>query len=441
MVNAEPSGSSENATSQGPRERIFAARRVLVAAGVLMLIGGFLFDVPLALALAGIAALVVVAALPLSSRAAQARRDAQRASPPIWPDTSMKATVEALPRPGFILDGGGMVRYANQQAAWLFAATRVGDPLTNTFRRPEFADAVEDAGAGQSTSVEFREPGATTSYLAHLSPLRSPGGAVGFILVTFDDVSDRLAITRMRADFVANASHELRTPLASLTGFIETLLGPARNDPEATGKFLRIMLEQALRMRRLIDDLLSLSRAEMRAHSRPTGSADLVSVLHQARDAMQPLAAECSVALSVEALQQERVVVSGDQDELVQVVQNLVENAIRYGGSGGKVDLSLELRPRGRPRVAVHVQDYGPGIAAEHIPRLTERFYRVDVGASREMKGTGLGLAIVKHILTRHGGELDVKSQPGHGARFTVTLPLTQEEGDAEEETRTGSRR
>ena len=122
-------------------------------------------------------------------------------------------------------------------------------------------------------------------------------------------------------------------------------------------------------------------------------------------------------------------------------MQNLVENAIRYGGSGGKVDLSLELRLRGRPQVAIHVRDYGPGIAAEHIPRLTERFYRVDVGASREMKGTGLGLAIVKHILTRHGGELDVTSQPGHGARFTVTLPLTQEEVDAEEETRTGSQR
>jgi two-component system phosphate regulon sensor histidine kinase PhoR len=338
----------------------------------------------------------------------------------------MKATVEALPRPSFLLDAAGVVRYANQQAAALFTATRPGDPFTNTFRRPEFSDAVEDAAAGQATSVEFREPGAAASYLAQLSPLRSPGGGVGFILVTFDDVSDRLAIARMRADFVANASHELRTPLAALTGFIETLLGPAKNDAKATERFLQVMMEQAQRMRRLIDDLLSLSRAEMRVHHRPTGTADLVDVVRHAADAMRPLAEERSVILSLDPSEDGPVTVTGDHDELVQVVQNLVENAIRYGGSGGKVDLSLERRQGSRPQAAIHVKDYGPGIAAEHIPRLTERFYRVDVGASREMKGTGLGLAIVKHILTRHGGELEVKSQPGRGARFTIVFPLVQ---------------
>ncbi|MGH6923342.1 MAG: ATP-binding protein [Propylenella sp.] len=437
MVNAEPSGSGESAQPRRREalERLRAARPTLLAASALILVGAVVFDVPLVYAFAGIVGLVVVAALPLRSRAAQAALDAGRSSLPVWPDTSMKATVEALPWPSFLLDATGVVRYANQLAADLFTATRPGDPFTNTFRRPEFGDAVEDAAAGQAMSVEFREPGAAASYLAHLSPLRSPGGGVGFILVTFDDVSDRMAIARMRADFVANASHELRTPLAALTGFIETLLGPAKNDPTATEKFLHVMLEQALRMRRLIDDLLSLSRAEMRAHHRPTGTADLVGVMRQAADAMRPLAEERSVTLSLELPKDGPVTVTGDHDELVQVVQNLVENAIRYGGAGGKVDLALERRHGSRPQTAIRVKDYGPGIAAEHIPRLTERFYRVDVGASREMKGTGLGLAIVKHILTRHGGELEVKSQPGQGARFTVVLPSAQAEVKAQAET------
>jgi two-component system phosphate regulon sensor histidine kinase PhoR len=430
-MNAEPSAPSGVGATRA-RQRILAARYVLMAAVALLLIGALFFALPLGFVLFGIVSLFLVAAVPLGGRTAGDGTGAGRAGLPVWPDTSMKATVEALPRPSFLLDAGGTMRYANRQAAGLFPATRSGDPFTNTFRRPEFADAVDDAAAGQATSVEFREPGAPTSYLAHLSPLRSPGGGVGFILVSFDDVSDRLAIARMRADFVANASHELRTPLASLTGFIETLLGPARNDPQATEKFLRVMLEQALRMRRLIDDLLSLSRAEMRAHSRPTGAADLVAIVRSVADSMQPLAKERSVVLSAET-PGESLKVVGDHDELVQVMQNLAENAIRYGGSGGKVDIRLELRPRGRPRVAVHVQDYGPGIAAEHIPRLTERFYRVDVGASHEMKGTGLGLAIVKHIVTRHGGELEVKSEPGKGACFTVELPLPQAAADVDE--------
>ncbi len=186
------------------------------------------------------------------------------------------------------------------------------------------------------------------------------------------------------------------------------------------------MLEQARRMRRLIDDLLSLSRAEMRAHSRPTERVDLVNVLKNVCDAMQPLAAEHSVVLSVDA-PEGPVEIRGDRDELVQLVQNLVENAIRYGASGGRVDVALELQPGDQPLAAIRVRDYGPGIAAEHIPRLTERFYRVDVGASREMKGTGLGLAIVKHLLTRHQGRMEVESRPGEGACFSVFLPLPKD--------------
>jgi two-component system phosphate regulon sensor histidine kinase PhoR len=423
MVNSAPEPSSgNNGSAAGPAERLRAGRHVLIAAALALLGGSLFFALPLAYALASIVLLILVAALLPRPRADWRNEESGRGGSQVWPDTAMKATVEAFPLAAFVLDAGGTVRYANESARRLFPATRPGDPFALTFRRPEFSAALDVAGSGQATSVEFRQPGDRTStYAVTLSPLRSPGGSVGFVLVTFDDVSDRLAIARMRADFVANASHELRTPLASLTGFIETLLGSARNDAAATEKFLNVMLDQARRMRRLIDDLLSLSRAEMRAHSRPTDRVDLVGVLRHIGDAMQPLAAEHSVVLAIDA-PTEQVEVIGDRDELVQLVQNLTENAIRYGASGGRVD--LRLRRRGDRAALIEVRDYGPGIAAEHVPRLTERFYRVDVGASRQMKGTGLGLAIVKHILTRHSGQLEIESKPGEGASFRVTLPL-----------------
>ena len=426
MVNAEPSpASGNNDRSARIADRLRAARYVLGAAALALLAGSAFFALPLGYSIGAILLLVLVATLPPRPRTDGRDAEAGR-SQQIWPDTAMKATVEAFPQPAFLLDAGGNVRYANERAGRLFPATRPGDAFALTFRRPEFAGSLEIALSGQITSVEFREPGGTAAtYAVTLSPLRSPGGGVGFILITFDDVSDRQAIARMRADFVANASHELRTPLASLTGFIETLLGSARNDPAASEKFLKVMLDQARRMRRLIDDLLSLSRAEMRAHSRPTERADLVSVLRNLGDAMQPLAAEHSVVLSIDA-PDEPVEMIGDRDELLQLVQNLTENAIRYGASGGRVDIRLKPSPEARAAL-IEVQDYGPGIAPEHLPRLTERFYRVDVGASRQMKGTGLGLAIVKHILTRHGGQLKVTSEPGHGALFAVKLPLPQD--------------
>jgi two-component system, OmpR family, phosphate regulon sensor histidine kinase PhoR len=406
-----------------PAERIRASSHVLVAGVAAIALGAF-FGLPLVYAAAAVAALLVVAGIG-ARRPAVRRGSADSAGRPlVWPDTTMKATVEAFPKAAFLLDSAGTVRYANQHAAGLFPQTRPGDPFTLTFRRPEFPEALEIAGAGQSTTIEFREPGETSvTYEVTIGPLRSPGGGVNFLLVTFDDVSDRLAVARMRADFVANASHELRTPLASLTGFVETLLGSARNDPVAQEKFLRVMLDQARRMRRLIDDLLSLSRAEMRAHSRPTERVDLVTVLRYVGDAMQPLAVEHSVKLSVE-VPPGPVEVIGDRDELVQLMQNLIENAIRYGASGERVDVMLTLSAEPRSLAVIIVKDYGPGIPAEHIPRLTERFYRVDVGASREMKGTGLGLAIVKHILTRHQGRLEIESKPGEGARFTAFIPF-----------------
>ncbi|MCV6602399.1 MAG: ATP-binding protein, partial [Cohaesibacter sp.] len=249
-----------------------------------------------------------------------------------------------------------------------------------------------------------------------------------FILLLFHDQTEQKNIERMRADFVANASHELRTPLASLIGFIETLQGPAKDDPVAHERFLAIMLDQAERMSRLISDLLSLSRIEMKAHMHPETKVDLVKIVKHVADALSPLALEMGVIIETDIENdQDSQMVAGDRDELVQVLENLVENAIKYGKDGEKILLSsapIKDAISGAPFYAIKVRDYGPGIPSEHLPRLTERFYRVDVETSREQKGTGLGLAIVKHILTRHKGRLMVESSVGKGTTFQVRLPL-----------------
>jgi two-component system phosphate regulon sensor histidine kinase PhoR len=228
----------------------------------------------------------------------------------------------------------------------------------------------------------------------------------------------------MRADFIANASHELRTPLASLSGFIDTLLGPARDDAEARARFLAIMKTQATRMARLIDDLLSLSRVELTEHMHPETPVDLVPVVRQVVDGLQTLALDRKVEIKI-AQPNAPVMVAGDRDELTRVFENLAENALKYGAGGKRVEIAFAERtsPDGAEAL-VSVRDYGPGIAAEHIPRLTERFYRVDVAQSRAEGGTGLGLALVKHILNRHRGKLNIESAAGQGATFTVRLPL-----------------
>jgi two-component system phosphate regulon sensor histidine kinase PhoR len=243
--------------------------------------------------------------------------------------------------------------------------------------------------------------------------------------MTFHDQTPLHRVEQMRADFVANASHELRTPLAALSGFIDTLQGPARNDTEARERFLAIMRTQATRMARLIDDLLSLSRIELSAHVRPDTPTDLAPIVRQVVDGLEALARERQVAIAVD-VPAAPVMVMGDREELLRVVENLVENGLKYGASGGKIDVSLtaEASTGGDFEAVLRVRDYGPGIAPEHLPRLTERFYRVDVGESRALGGTGLGLSLVKHILNRHRGRLLIESTPGAGATFSASLPL-----------------
>jgi two-component system phosphate regulon sensor histidine kinase PhoR len=211
----------------------------------------------------------------------------------------------------------------------------------------------------------------------------------------------------------------LRTPLASLIGFIETLQGAARDDAKARERFLGLMKAQGERMARLIDDLLSLSRVEMNEHIGPQDSIDLAQAARHVCDVLAPLAREQGVTLNLQV--SEPLVVKGDWDELVQVIENVVENAIKYAASGKRVDI-LGNAIAGEAHLSV--MDHGPGIPLEHLPRLTERFYRVNVQDSRQRGGTGLGLAIVKHILNRHGGRLQIASELGRGSSFTIRIPL-----------------
>jgi two-component system phosphate regulon sensor histidine kinase PhoR len=256
-------------------------------------------------------------------------------------------------------------------------------------------------------------------YIVRIAPVELPEADVetGFFLLSFRDISELRHIDRMRSDFVANASHELRTPLASLRGFIETIQGPAKADPKAQQRFLGIMLDQTTRMSRLVDDLLSLSRLELKSHIAPDQKVDLVPLLGHVRDSLLPLAGDLDVTINLH-MPAGKVEVLGDRDELVQVFENLMENACKYGQEGKAVEVTLLNEPG--QAVEVVVSDSGPGIPAEHVPRLTERFYRVNVEDSRSKKGTGLGLAIVKHILTRHRARLIVKSEVGKGTDFTV---------------------
>jgi two-component system phosphate regulon sensor histidine kinase PhoR len=253
-------------------------------------------------------------------------------------------------------------------------------------------------------------------------------GNLHAVLITLHDLTSIRRVEEMRADFVANASHELRTPLAALAGFIETMQGPARDDVAARDRFLGIMREQAWRMARLIDDLLSLSRIELRAHMRPDTPVDLVPIVRQVVDGLQTLAQDRGVTVDVVA-PAEPLKVLGDRDELLRLFENLIENGLKYGASGKRVDITLARldAPDGKHEASIAVRDYGPGIPAEHLPRLTERFYRADVADSRAQGGTGLGLALVKHILNRHRGRLAIESQIGKGATFTARLPFSED--------------
>jgi two-component system, OmpR family, phosphate regulon sensor histidine kinase PhoR len=398
------------------------------------------FDIPIIEALLALLAMVATAALMVRyvPKPTEARQSLPRHAHQVWPDTGMKLLLDALDEAALLTDADGIVRFQNRAAKDRFGSTRAGDPLSFRLRVPEVLEALSKACGGETSEpVRFILRGASERHMsASCKGLYQPGharrGKPDFVLVHFRDDTEMVRVDRMRGDFIANASHELRTPLASLTGFIETLLGPARKDEQNRERFLKIMLEQAQRMGRLIDDLLSLSRVEMRAHMRPTGRLDLREIVARSTDMLTPVAEQRQATLDVH-VPEAPAVVSGDRDELLQVLTNLIENAVKYGRDGGTVGVRLnsESDPAGQAGCALTVSDAGPGIASEHLPRLTERFYRVDAARSREQKGTGLGLAIVKHILNRHQGILKIRSEVGVGTEVHIWLPAGDGKEDA----------
>lgn len=432
-------GSKDGRTPQGPRPFAWGlfAIALLAAAGLAFQ----LMDPVLALCIGAVVAVLAffVPTAPPPREEPLPPAPVLEPVPSVTHDAKVDALVAALPEPALLLTPEGEIVTANARVALAIGPARVGDPLSFLVRVPEVLDAVRAAAHdGLPRRVEFAERVPLDRWLeAHVVPLHLGAGpareksrsgiAPDAVLLTFRDLTQQRRVEQMRADFVANASHELRTPLASLSGFIETLQGPARNDAQARERFLSIMAAQARRMSRLIDDLLSLSRIELNAHVRPETTVELVGIVSHVCDTLSPLARDRGVEIELNR-QVDRLAVHGDRDELIRLFENLVENALKYGATGKKVSVTVaqDMSLAG-PAAVVSVKDFGPGIAPEHLPRLTERFYRVDVAASREQGGTGLGLAIVKHIVARHRGRMSIDSVPDQGATFTIRLDALPE--------------
>ncbi len=349
-----------------------------------------------------------------------------------------QALVDANADASVLITASGRVAYSNAGARAIFPRIREAVELTTVIRHPEFVELIANAQElGTPVQAEFAERvPIQRQILARAVSIASAATAAGepTLLVILKDLTERGQLAQMRTDFVSYASHELRTPLASVLGFIETLQGPARHDEAMRDRFLDIMAAEAERMTRLIDDLLSLSRVEMKTHLLPDDPVELVGLAEQVVDTLDPQARDRAITLEVAPYANEATL-RGDRDDLVQLLMNLVNNAIRYGREGGHVVISIESTVlnaladdpgagEGADCIALAVTDDGPGIAQHHIPRLTERFYRIDAASSRSRGGTGLGLAIVKHIVTRHRGRLSITSTLGEGSRFCVLLPV-----------------
>jgi len=363
---------------------------------------------------------------------------------------------EALPDPTLIVTGGELddmasrrVMFANAAARELLRIPRQGALLVAALRHPEVLEAVDESLFGGLVRSSAWESGGAQErvWRAWSAPLPSSTSVQARALLVIHEETDVRRAERTRADFLANASHELRTPLASLAGFIETLRGHAREDGVARERFLEIMAAQAARMARLVDDLMSLSRIELNEHIPPSGVVDLAMAVTDVSDALALLARRKEVAIRADLRGERRPLIHGDRDQILQVIQNLVDNAVKYSPPQGTVSIEIHpdlpydgaasLAPAGAARlslltpdrsdqryVAVRVIDAGPGIEREHLPRLAERFYRVEGQKSGERPGTGLGLAIVKHVVNRHKGGLSVDSTPGRGSAFTAYFPM-----------------
>ena len=337
-------------------------------------------------------------------------------------------TLNALAAPIFLIGADRRILLANRAAEDLFGIGLSGKDFVRAVRHPEALKCVETAFAGQSTSEAVISLSMPVRATYKISSVYIVGeGDEGEVVFSLDDISPILEAEQMRSEFVANVSHELRSPLTALSGGIETLKGVAKDDPAARERFLDIMEREAARMNRLVGDLLSLSRVEVNEHVRPSARINVRAVVEKVVATLETRSGAEKKPIRLEDFD-DGWEVPGDEDELTQVFQNLIDNALIYSRPLSAVHISASRRERiaelKDPMLTIAIKDHGDGIPADYIPRLTERFYRVDDSRSREKGGTGLGLAIVKHILNRHRGRLLIESELGVGSTFTVCLPL-----------------
>jgi two-component system phosphate regulon sensor histidine kinase PhoR len=340
-------------------------------------------------------------------------------------DVNLGSVLAALPIPAFAVDLTARIRWPNQHAKALFGPDLEGRNYISMLRQPGLVTAIETcAREGAATTAKYTSATPISEAIFEASIARLPES--GLVMVCLEDKTPVHEAGMMRRDFVANVSHELRTPLTALLGFIDTLQGPARNDAAALERFLGMMAREAHRMNRLVGDLLSLSRVEFSERKHPHTRVKLSDILSAARGSISKVSDRDRIKILMSDGLAGRAEVVADADQLRQVFNNLLENALKYGRPETPVEVFLtegENDPYLRcPFYRIEVRDEGEGIAQHHIPRLTERFYRVDDHRSRELGGTGLGLAIVKHIIQRHRGRLDVTSQQGEGSCFSVVL-------------------
>ncbi len=418
------SGPPARSALQGPLARLLRRRWLILLFTAIIVILALIYRLPLEAQAAALFVFAAGAAILPRSGIPLAPSPLPAAPPaPGNPLGLATAMIDALPEPALLLSRDGTILSSNGKARDLFGALKPGVHISGATRSPKVLDAVSDSGPEKPQQrVTFSERVPVERYMAAtVSYLTAQSGNGPIILLVLRDLTEQRRLDQLRSDFIANASHEIKTPLASLLGFIETLQGAARHDEAARDRFLPIMAKQAERMARLIDNLMSLSRVEMRAHLKPRDVVAISELVRHACDALEPMAAEAGIHVQVRSAL-DGVEVLGDRDELTQVFINLIHNAIKYGRPGGKVAVSVQREQGGTPMIAISVEDDGPGIAAQHLPRLTERFYRVQGSSALERGGTGLGLAIVKHVVNRHRGELRIWSQEGAGSKFTVLL-------------------
>ncbi|MGG7646359.1 ATP-binding protein [Rhodovulum sp. YNF3179] len=344
----------------------------------------------------------------------------------------LNSVLAGLPHPLLVVDSENRIRIANDAARELLGSEPAERNYVAVIRQPGALDCIENALRHRRRSEgRFMRAGASTetTYRMVAIPLDRARSGLSGVIVSFEDISHVEEAEQMRRDFVANVSHELRSPLTALAGFIETLRGAARNDEAARDRFLTIMEREANRMNRLVSDLLSLTKVEVNERVRPRDLVDVIALIRSTIAALRPLAESAGAEIDLLA-ECDTATVAGDPDQLTQVISNLIENGLKYGASGGVVRVEARIVQhfagfRG-PALRIDVIDRGEGIDPVHIPRLTERFYRVDSHRSREKGGTGLGLAIVKHIINRHRGRFQIQSERGHGSTFSVILPIAE---------------